>query len=127
MNPLSAKRRMMTADADILASFLDTDLAAANDFAGDLAEWLAEDVSTLSVSRVREDSRSQDFGATIAIILGSTAVTALAKGIAKWLERRQDANLRLRRIGGDGQVREITLHGQPSARTERIITAFLKD
>jgi hypothetical protein len=117
----------MVAYSDVLVSFLDTDLATANDLAGDLAESLAEDAPTLSVTQLREDSRTQDFGATIAIILGSTAVTALAKGVAKWLARRQDARLRLRRTASNGQVREITLHGQPSARTERIVASFFED
>jgi len=113
--------------ADVLISFIDTDLAEANDMAGDLAESLGEDEPALSITRLREDSRSQDFGATIAIILGSTAVTALAKGLAAWLARRQDAHMCLRRTASNGQLREITLHGQPSARTERIVSDFFKD
>lgn len=117
----------MPASSDILVSFPDTDMATANDLAGDLKESLAEDMPDLSVGRFRDDSRTQDFGATLAIVLGSTAVTALAKGIASWLARRQDAQLRLKQTTSDGQVREITLHGQPSARTERIVTDFLTD
>jgi hypothetical protein len=117
----------MPANSDLMISFIDTDLATANEFAGDLAESLAEDMPTASVTRLREDPHTQDFGATLAIILGSTAITALAKGVASWLARRQDAHLRLRRTTGNGQVREITLHGQPSARTERIVANFFED
>ena len=117
----------MTASSDILISFPDTDMAAANELACELEESLAEDTPDLSVKRLREDPLTQDFGATLAIILGSTAVTALAKGIASWLARRQDAQLRLKRTGSDGQVQEITLRGQPSARTERIVTDFFTD
>jgi hypothetical protein len=118
---------VMTANPDVVISFLDADLATANDLAGDLAESLVEDAPTLSVTRLRGDPRTQDFGATIVIILGTTAVTALAKGVAKWLERRQDANLRLKRTESDGKVREITLRGQPSARTKHIIANFFQD
>ena len=117
----------MAADSDVLISFLDTDLATANDLAGDLAESLIGDTSTLSVSRLRRDPLTQDFGATLAIVLGSTAGAALAKGIAKWLARRQDAHLHLKRTARNGQVREITLDGQPSARIERIVVDFFKD
>lgn len=117
----------MAADSDVLVSFLDADLAMANELAGDLAESLTEDSPTLSVTRHREDSRTQDFGATLVIVLGSTAVTALAKGIAKWLARRQDARLHLKRTADNGQVHEITLQGQPSARTERMVTNFFED
>lgn len=117
----------MTASSDIVISFPDTDMATANELAGDLEESLAEDAPDLSVTRLREDPRTQDFGATLVLILGSTAVTALAKGIASWLARRQDAQLRLKRTTPDGQVQEITVKGQPSARTERIVTDFFTD
>ena len=117
----------MTVNSDVVISFLDADLVTANDLAGDLTESLAEDAPTLSVTRLREDPLTQDFGATIVIILGTTAVTALAKGVAKWLERRQDANLRLKRTESDGKVREITVRGQPGVRTERIIANFFED
>jgi hypothetical protein len=118
---------LMAASSDILISFPDTDPATANELAGDLVESLVEDTPDLSVTRLREDPLSQDFGATLAIILGSTAVTALAKGVASWLARRHEAQLRLRRTMGDGQVHEITLRGQPTARTERIVTNFFED
>ena len=117
----------MGPSSDVLISFLDTDLATANELARDLVESLAQDTPTLSVARARENPRTQDFGATVAIILGSTAVTALAKGIAAWLARRQDAHMSLKRTVGDGQVREVTLHGQPTATTERIVTRFFSD
>jgi Effector Associated Constant Component 1 len=117
----------MAMGPDALISFSGVDLAAANDLAGDLTEWLTEDVPDLSINRVREDERAQDFGATLVLILGSTAVTALAKGIAKWLARRQDAKLHLKRTAKNGQTRELTLEGQPSGRTEQIIADFFKD
>jgi Effector Associated Constant Component 1 len=117
----------VAASSDILISFSDTDMATANEWAGELEESLAEDTPDLSVTRLREDPHTQDFGATLVIILGSTAVTALAKGIASWLARRQDAQLRLKRTTSDGQVHEITVRGQPSARTERIVTDFFTD
>jgi hypothetical protein len=118
---------LVATSSDILISFPDTDMATANEFAGDLAEFLTEDTPDLSVTRIREDPRTQDFGATLAIILGSTAVTALARGVAAWLARRHDAQLLLKRTTSNGQVREITLRGQPSARTERIVTNFFTD
>lgn len=117
----------MTNNSDLLISFVNEDLATANDLAGDLAEFLRDDIPALSVARLRQDSRTQDFGATIGIILGSAAVTSLARGVAAWLARRQDAHLRLERTMSNGQLREVTLHGQPSARTQRIIADFFVD
>lgn len=123
----STSGHAMAMGPDALISFVDADLATANDLASDLAESLTEDVPDLSINRVREDERTQDFGATLAIILGSTAVTALAKGIAKWLARRQDARLQLKRTARNGQIREIKLEGRPTARTERIINDFFRE
>lgn len=113
-------------ESDILISFPNADKAFANELASDLAESLAEDTPSLSVTRRREDPLTQDFGATLAIIVGSTAVTALAKGIAKWLARRQDAHLHLKRTTSNGEVREITLQGQPTSRVEHIVTDFFR-
>ena len=111
-------------ESDVLISFPETDSASANELAAELAESLVEDTPSLSVTRFREDPLTQDFGATLVIILGSTAVTALAKGVAKWLARRQDARLHLKRTAKNGEVREITLHGQPTSRAERIVNDF---
>jgi hypothetical protein len=112
--------------SDVLISFPDMNKAFANELAGDLAESLTEDTPSLSVTRFRDDPLTQDFGATLAIILGSTAVTALAKGIAKWLARRQDARLHLKRTASNGEIREITLQGQPTSRVEHIVTDFFR-
>jgi outer membrane lipoprotein SlyB len=51
------------------------------------------------VERLRERADTQDFGASLAVILGTTAVTALAKGIAAWLARNSGAKIEIRREG----------------------------
>ncbi|MFC3502822.1 hypothetical protein ACFOOK_17830 [Micromonospora krabiensis] len=110
--------------SEVLVAF-DGDLGHADQLAGDLADFLTRRDPTLPVQRRRTDARSQDFGATLAIVLGSSAVTTLAAGIAAWLRRRQDAHLELRRTLPDGQVVQVKLRGQATARTERIVTDFL--
>jgi len=101
--------------------------AESNELAGDLTDFLAHEAPAAIATRERDDPLAQDFGATLAIVLGSTAVTALAKGVAAWLARRQDARLRLRRVGADGQVRELAIDGQVGSRAEKLVTEFFAD
>ena len=114
----------METHAGVQISFSGVDVATANQLAGDLADSLQQDAPTLMVERIREDRLTQDFGASLAIILGTSAVTALARGIAAWLARRQDARLVLRRTGPNGEVRELVIDGQVSGRAERLVSEF---
>lgn len=63
-------------------SFLEVTDAEANKLAGSLLPALRETDRSVSVERRKVNPESQDGGATLAIILSSTAVTAVAKGIA---------------------------------------------
>ena len=54
----------------------------------------------IRVERQRERSDTQDFGASLALILGTTAVTSVAKGLAAWLARNSGARIEIRRKGG---------------------------
>ncbi len=120
-----AGRRMVAGTPDLHMSFVDADPADANRLAEDLSEALHDELPSTGVTRVRDDPLSQDFGATLAIVLGSTAVTALAKGVAAWLARRQDARIKLSRTTADGETIEVVVEGQATARTERLVTEFL--
>lgn len=109
---------------DVFISFV-ADPMSAQMMAGDLCDFLAIEAAGARVTRHREDPLAMDFGATLAIILGSSSVTALATGLAAWLRRRQDAHLQLRRRHPDGTVDDVIVDGRPGARHERIITQFL--
>lgn len=115
------------ADVQVLVAFPAADRAAANTLAGDLREHLARDRATSTVQRVRQDPLEQDFGATLAIVVGSAAGTALARGMATWLARHHDVEVHLRRTDPEGGARELTVRGRPSAGTERIVTEFLSE
>jgi len=80
-------------------SFGDATTADGNRFAGSLSETLREVDATIHVERVRERPDTQDFGASLAVMLGTAAATALAKGIASWLARNSGARLEIRREG----------------------------
>jgi hypothetical protein len=68
--------------------FLGLSAAEADVAAADLADFLKNEVSDrkqLQVDRQRTAPGSQDFGATLVLILGTAAATAVAKGIRAWL------------------------------------------
>lgn len=116
----------MTGYVDAKIAFADVDKGTANEFAGELAEFLTDELPGASVTRQRDDPLTQDFGATLAVILGSAAVTALAKGIAAWLARRHEAVVVLQKTDDAGNTRKIQVNGQIGARTERVIADFLE-
>jgi hypothetical protein len=68
-------------------SFPKASAAEANQFAGELADFLKDREPGLNVEQVRERADTQDFGATLVLVLRTASVTALAQGIAAWLKR----------------------------------------
>ncbi len=85
----------------VVIKFANATTADGNRFAGSLAETLRDIDPDIQVDRIREREDTQDFGASLAVILGTAAATALAKGIASWLARNSGAKLEIHR---DGQV-----------------------
>jgi hypothetical protein len=67
-------------------SFPELSRAEANRCAGDLATTLRE-LHGITVDQARDRNETQDFGATLAIIVGSAFATEIAKGIALWIKR----------------------------------------
>jgi hypothetical protein len=86
-------------ETSVLISFPDSSSAEGNRFAGTLAETLLDLDPSIEVQRVREGSETQDFGATLVVVLGTTAVTALARGFGSWLARNSGARMEIRRGG----------------------------
>lgn len=88
----------MPTDA-LIVSFADASTAERNRLASTLAEALRDVDPSIVVDRQRERPDTQDFGASLAIMLGTAAATALAKGIAAWLARNSGARIEIRRKG----------------------------
>ena len=65
----------------LLFSFVDSSTAEGNRLANYLGDALRDISPDISVERVRTRTDTQDFGASLAIILGTAAATALARGI----------------------------------------------
>jgi len=83
----------------LVLSFSGSSTADGNRFANSLADTLRDTSPDVSVERIRERSDTQDFGATLAIMLGTAAATAVAKGIGSWLARNSGAKVEIRRGG----------------------------
>ena len=80
--------------------FPELSTADANALAEELRRDLRELVPGLDVERVKDDPTTQDFGATLILILGTQSVIAIARGIEAFLARRR-AKLE---IASDGTV-----------------------
>ncbi|MGW5384340.1 effector-associated constant component EACC1 [Nocardia sp. NPDC003963] len=115
-------------DHSITFSFADTDASEADALASDLTDSLREQLPQVSVTRTRTNKQNQDFGATVVAIAGAPFMITLASGIAKWLARRSDAKLHMRRMGVDGQEIEVSVNGRLGAQqTKKLIEEFFAD
>jgi Effector Associated Constant Component 1 len=83
----------------LIITFPDASTAEGNRLASSLADVLSDLDPNIAVDRQRERPDTQDFGATLAVILGTAAATAVAKGIAAWLARNSGARIEIRRKG----------------------------
>jgi hypothetical protein len=83
----------------VVFSFGNATTADGNRFAGTLADTLRDLDPSIEVKRLRERGDTQDLGASLAVILGTAAATALAKGIASWLARNSGVKIEIRREG----------------------------
>lgn len=81
----------------------------ANAYAEDLQQSLEDAMSPGDrVERRRTRPDSQDFGATLVLVLGTTAVTAIAEGLRTWLARNSGAAVDVT-VGG---AKKVTLRGR---------------
>lgn len=81
----------------LIVSFRDATTAEANRLASSLADALRDVDPSIVVERRRERADTQDFGASLAVVLGTAAATAVAKGIAGWLRSSAGVVIELRR------------------------------
>lgn len=91
-------------------TFPSSDAAEGNIYVKDLAEFLeslsnSEDV--IKTEPIRTNPEAQDFGASLAVILGTAAVTALAKGVAAWLKGHTGVNMDVTTRAGHVVIRNV--------------------
>jgi hypothetical protein len=96
-----------------IITFPDTSRAEANQYASDLAATLRDLPGGIVVEQRRDREDTQDFGATLAVVLGTASATAIAQGVAAWLKRHSGASITINR---DGEVTGNNLNSQDAAR-----------
>ena len=74
----------------------------------DLREMILDSHPDVSAELKRDDPEAQDFGATLALLLGTPALIAVAKGIEAWLKLHHSSKLRIEK---DGRVVAENLTG----------------
>lgn len=94
----------------ILLNFPGLTADRANRYAQSLQQELR--VGDVEAEQSRTDSESQDFGATLVLILGTASVTAVAHGIQAWLARN---NVQLEISTGTGKVIAKNIHSHDAA------------
>ena len=96
--------------------FLGMSAAEADVAAADLADFLKTEVSDrqqLTVDRQRTSPGSQDFGATLVLVLGTAAATAVAKGIRAWLTAHTGTTIEI--TDGRGKVVATNIDAKSAA------------
>jgi hypothetical protein len=94
-------------------------VAEANRYAEDLRDTIFREIPEADVERTRDDDATQDFGATLIVVLGTPAVVALAHGIHSWLVRNNAASIRIERPNGTLVAKNLN-----SADAAAIVKAF---
>jgi|ERR1700691_5770022 len=80
-------------DGRLILSFPGVPTREGNLYASSLSDALKDVDAELQIELLKERPETQDFGATLGIILGSKAVVVIAAGLAKWLARNSGARL----------------------------------
>jgi hypothetical protein len=96
-----------------IISFPSLSTAEANRLASGLAAAIRDSDRDVKVEQRRDQPDTQDFGATLAIILGTASATAVARGVEAWLARHSGAKIQ---INKDGSVIASNLDSRDAAR-----------
>lgn len=96
----------------------DVTAARANVLAAELKDVLRDAHQEVEAEQIKEDPETMDLGATLAVILGSAAVTAVARGIKAWLEKNQNVEIELHK---DGNVIAKGLRGKDTLTLAQMI------
>jgi len=93
-----------------------------NLLAESLRGYLEEEVSGVDPQIQRESGNTMDMGATLAIILGTASITAIARGIGNWIAKNNAASITLTMAGRTLDVRNVR-----ASDMQHIIHAFMSE
>jgi hypothetical protein len=82
--------------------------AEANRDASELRGILLDAVPGIEVNRKRADPYTQDFGASLVLVLGAPAVVAIAKAIGGWLMLHQQTGITIKTADGEIVATNLT-------------------
>src|SRR5262249_17246116 len=99
--------------------FVGASSARGNQYAESLLRALRDVDPAVQAERARTREDTQHFGASLVLVLGTAAATAVAKGIASWMARNSGARIE---ITADGRVVATNLDSRDVAK---IADAFL--
>lgn len=100
-------------ESPFIISFPGASAAEANRYAAELRTALRDIDPDVKAEQQRDRPDTQDFGATLVILLGTASVTAVAKGVSAWLARHSGAKIQ---INADGSVIASNLDSRDAAR-----------
>jgi len=104
-------------------TFDDISPADANRFADELREILLDASPDVSVERKRDNSLTQDFGATLVLVLGTPAAVAIARAIGNWLAlRRGSISIETEK----GEITKITATNLTNEAQLKVLEIFAK-
>jgi hypothetical protein len=81
----------------VILSFEGVSTADGNVYAHSLAEDLKDIDRDIQVNVQKDQSETQDFGATIVLIAGTAAATHIANGISRWIARHSGTKVLLKK------------------------------
>jgi hypothetical protein len=99
---------------DRLLEFENVSPRQAGKWATELEDALKVTVPTTTVERSRDDQEAQDFGATLVLVFGTPVAVALAKGIAQWMNRHDQASITVKTPEGEIVARGLNSRDVPA-------------
>jgi len=85
----------------------------ASRYASELRNALLDATPDIEVEQRRADARTQDFGSTLVLVLGTPAVLAVAKALGDWLQKRHSAVID---IAKDGHIHAENITSKDALR-----------
>ncbi len=89
-------------------TFDDVSPADANRYAEELRQTLLDATPDVEVHRQRDDLHTEDFGATLVLILAAPATAAIVTALGNWLALRHKASITIKTADGETVVQNIS-------------------
>jgi hypothetical protein len=82
----------------------------------ELRDALLDASKDVSVRRVKRDPSTMELGSVLVVIVTSATATAIARGVADWLRKRNDAHIKIR-----DETRNIEVGGLTAKDAMRVL------